>query len=325
MRIGPLVLASPTVLAPLAGITNLPFRLLVKRLGCGLVCSEMVSANALVRRSIKTHAMLVSDPAEKPVSFQVFGSEPDALAEAARMVADAGADIVDLNLGCAVKKVVRTGAGVALMRDPRHAAAVFAAVRKAVGIAFTIKIRSGWDHSGDQALAIARIAEDAGVDGISVHPRSAAQGFAGRADWSVIARVKAAVSLPVIGNGDITSPQDALAMMAQTGCDGVMVGRAAIASPWLLGRIAAAMEGRLIDDPDQDQRQRLILGYIDDMVQFCGEKTACLMLRSRLGWFVKGLPEASGFRQSIRHLASQSEAIARVTTYFRELAGADTT
>jgi len=320
MNIGSVVLDSPTVLAPLAGITNLAFRLLVKGLGCGLVCSEMVSANALVRRSAKTMAMLASDPAEKPVSFQIFGADPAVMAEAARIVAGAGADLIDLNLGCSVKKVVRTGAGAALMRDPQRAAAVFAAVRRAVAIPLTIKIRSGWDHSGDQALQIARLAQDCGVDAISVHPRSASQGFAGRADWSVIAAVKKTVGIPVIGNGDICGPEDALAMRAQTGCDGLMVGRAAIANPWLPGRIDAALKGLDLGDPDLDQRRRLILAYVADMVRCGGEKSACLMLRSRLGWFVKGLADASRFRNAIRQLGSQAEAVDRIEAYFDDLA-----
>jgi len=225
--IGAVGVPNRTVLAPLAGIGNLPFRLLCKEGGAGLVCAEMVSAKGLVYGSSKTRAMLASAPAERPLSLQIFGADPESMAEAARMVAAAGADILDINFGCSVRKVVKTGAGVALMRTPRTAAAVLQAVRQAVDIPLTVKIRSGWSAAGEQALEIARIAADCGVDAVAVHPRTASQGFAGRADWSLIGRVKALLPIPVIGNGDINTPEDAARMRDETGCDAVMVGRAA--------------------------------------------------------------------------------------------------
>ncbi|MCB2149737.1 MAG: tRNA dihydrouridine synthase DusB, partial [Deltaproteobacteria bacterium] len=228
MKIGSVETDNFTVLAPLAGITNLPLRLLAKRAGCGLVCSEMISSNGLVYGSGKTEQLLESIPEEKPLSVQLFGSNPQIMADAARIVQDSGADIVDINFGCSVKKILKSNSGAALMKDPPLANRILESVRKAVSIPVTIKIRSGWEPSGKQAMEIALLAEGCGVDAITVHPRTATQGFRGEADWSIIAAVKKALAIPVIGNGDVTSPEDALRMLNETGCDGVMVGRAAI-------------------------------------------------------------------------------------------------
>ena len=243
MNIGRLILENQTILAPLAGITNLPFRLIARRAGCALVCSEMISANGLVRNSPKTIRMLASTPAEKPLAIQIFGSEPAMMAEAAAMVASSGADIVDINFGCSVKKIVKTGAGVALMRELPQATALIRAVRRAVEIPFTIKIRSGWEKSGQQAFELARVAQECGVDAIAVHPRTASQGFGGEADWPLIAAIKKTVSIPVIGNGDIFCADDALRMLMETGCDFVMIGRAAVGNPWIFKQVDARLKG----------------------------------------------------------------------------------
>ena len=231
MQIGSLKIDNEIVLAPLAGITNLPFRLLAKKSGCGLVCSEMISANGLIHRSPKTLNMLTSELAEKPLSIQLFGSDPAIMAEAASMVEASGADILDINFGCSVKKVVKTGAGVALMREPELAEEVIKAVRNSIRIPLTIKIRSGWTASAEQAIRIGKMAEDCGIDAIAVHPRTASQGFRGFSDWNVIARLKKKLNIPVIGNGDIRLPVDAKRMKTQTGCDAVMIGRRAIGYP----------------------------------------------------------------------------------------------
>ena len=244
MKIGSVKTDNFTVLAPLAGITNLPLRLLAKRAGCGLVCSEMISANGLVYGSGKTVQLLESIPEEKPLSVQIFGSDPPIMAEAARIVQDSGADIVDINFGCSVKKILKGNSGSALMKEPPLARRILDSVRKAVTIPLTIKIRSGWEPSGKQAVEIARLAEDCGVDAIAVHPRTATQGFRGEADWSIIAAVIDALTIPVIGNGDVTTPADALRMINETGCDGVMVGRAAIGNPRIFGEILAAAQGQ---------------------------------------------------------------------------------
>lgn len=319
VKIGSLELENPVVLAPLAGITNLPFRLIAKARGCGLVCSEMISSNGLVRDSEKTWKMLESQPEEKPLSIQIFGADPAIMAEAARMVAEEGADILDINLGCSVRKIVKTGAGVSLMREPRKAGAIFKAVREAVGIPFTIKIRSGWDASGRQALEIAKIAEDSGVDALAVHPRTASQGFRGRADWPIIAEVKRRVSIPVIGNGDIVEPDDALAMRDQTGCDAVMIGRAAIGNPWIFEKILARLRGGPEPEVGMEHRFEVMAEYLDSSIRRLGEVRACRMMRSRLGWFVKGLPYSSGFRESIKLLSSRAEALELMNAYASRL------
>ncbi len=317
--IGAVSIPSRTVLAPLAGITNLPLRLLAKTWGAGLVCAEMVSANGLVHQSRKTHAMLESDPAERPISIQLFGAEPAIMAQAARMVADAGADILDINFGCSVRKIVKTGAGVALMREAQRAAAVLTAVRRAVAIPLTIKIRSGWSASGEQAVEIARIAVDCGVDALAVHPRTASQGFSGKADWPLIGRIKAQAKIPVIGNGDIAVPQDALRMLAETGCDAVMIGRAAIGNPWLFGQINSLLATGTFTEATVQQRGDAMRRYIVDTVAYCGEGVGCRMLRSRLGWFVKGLPRAGAFRERIKQLQTRAEALMAVEAYFADL------
>jgi nifR3 family TIM-barrel protein len=319
MKIGSVELDNNLVLAPLAGITDLPFRLLMKESGCGLVYSEMISANGLVYGSAKTRKMLDSRPAEKPVAVQIFGSDPAVMAEAARIVAASGADILDINFGCSVRKIVKTGAGAALMREPEKAAALLAAVRSAVSLPVTIKIRSGWDRSGSQALHIARIAEHTGVDAIAVHPRSATQGFRGSADWTIIRSVKQSVSIPVIGNGDVVHASDALQMEARTGCDAVMIGRSAIGRPWLFTRILALKAGRRPPPVSLDDRFDVIRRYLDAAVEYHGEAPACRMLRSRLGWFAKGLPFGSQFRESIKHLASEQEARKRIEAFRNRL------
>ena len=315
MKIGSVETDNFTVLAPLAGITNLPLRLLAKRAGCGMVCSEMVSANGLVYGSEKTVQLLTSIPEEKPLSVQIFGSDPSIMADAARIVQDSGADVVDINFGCSVKKILKGNSGSALMKAPPLACRILESVRKAVTIPVTIKIRSGWEPSGTQAMAIARLAENCGVDAITVHPRTATQGFRGEADWSIIAAVKRALTIPVIGNGDVTTPADALRMMAETGCNGVMVGRAAIGNPMIFSGILAAAQGWPAPVPNKGQRIDMMMRYLQDSVRYLGEKTACRMMRSRLCWFVKGMRNAGQFRSAIRFIASEKEAMDLIRQY----------
>ena len=312
MKIGSVVLDNITILAPLAGITNLPFRLLAKASGCGLVCSEMISANGLVHRSSKTHELLQSRIEEKPLSVQIFGSDPYVMAEAAAIVEASGADLLDINLGCAVKKVLKTGAGAALMKTPKKAEKIFLAVRKAISIPFTVKMRAGWDKSGNEAFAIAKVAEAGGVDGIAVHPRLATQGFGGKADWSLITAIKNSVSIPVIGNGDIVTPEDVLNMKKKTGCDAVMIGRAAIGNPWLFSQVASLMNGKESVSPDLSERFDAMTKYLNISIECFGEKRACRMMRSHLGWFVKGLRYSSRFRESIKKLSTEREALSLI-------------
>lgn len=319
IKIGSVTLENPTVMAPLAGITDLPFRLLVKAEGCALVCSEMISSNGLVYNSGKTLQLLCSTPSEKPLSVQMFGSDPAIMADAAAVIESSGADILDINFGCSVKKIVKTGAGAALMRTPEKAESILKAVRRAVKIPLTIKIRSGWDKSAKQAFDIAEIAEACGVDAIAVHPRTATQGFRGSADWSVIAAMKNRIGIPVIGNGDIVKPADAVDMLNATGCNGVMIGRIAIGNPWIFSRTLALLQGRPVLQVDLASRFAVMVQYARLSVKYSGEKSACYMMRSRLGWFVKGLPHSSSFRESVKHISSGDEALELIDAYRHKL------
>ena len=319
MQIGNLTLDNNVILAPLAGITNLPFRLLAKASGCGLVCSEMISANGLVHQSGKTEQMLNSAPEEKPISVQIFGSDPGIMAEAAAIVESKGADIVDINFGCSVRKVIKTGSGVALMKTPNQVVALLKAVRQAIRIPLTIKIRSGWDASGREALNIARIAQDCGVDAIAVHPRTAGQHFRGLADWSIIAAVKKSVGMPVIGNGDIVSARDALKMLEETGCDAVMIGRRAIGNPTFFSRVLARINGEEPAREDLSRQFDVMTQYFKASVDYIGEEAACRMMRSRLSWFTRGMRNSKKFRESIKYLSSEEEGVELIGAYRNSL------
>ena len=315
VKIGDVTLDNMTVLAPLAGITNLPMRLMAKEEGCALVCSEMVSSHGLVYKSMKTQKIMDSDAREKPLSVQIFGAEPAVMAEAAVMVEASGVDILDINFGCSVRKILKSGSGSALMRTPEIAKAVIDAVRKSIRIPLTIKIRTGWERSGAQAFETARIAEDSGVDAIAVHPRLASQGFGGKADWSLIKAIKEQCEIPVIGNGDIFTAEDALRMEKETGCDAVMIGRGAIGNPWIFSQVIALSPGESVQATAIDTRFDMMVRYLKESVAYLGEENACYMLRSRLSWFVKGMPHSSRFRESIKHISSEAEALDIIETY----------
>jgi tRNA-dihydrouridine synthase B len=315
IRIRDVPIETPAILAPLAGITNLPFRLIAKRGGAGLVCSEMISANGLIYQSQKTHQLLDSSPDEKPLSVQIFGSDPMIMADAAKMVQDSGADILDINFGCSVRKVLKTGSGSALMKVPEKARMILNAVRQAIQIPMTVKMRSGWDISGKDAILLAKIAQDCGADAIAIHPRTASQGFGGKANWALIAEIKQRVSIPVIGNGDILTPHDAIRMLAQTGCDAVMVGRAAIGKPWIFSQITALIQGKEPIPEDISRNFQMMREYLKASVGYFGEERACFMMRSRLGWFVKGLKHNSLFRESLKHLSSYQQASDNIRDY----------
>ena len=322
VNIGTVVLDNGTVFAPLAGITNLPMRLMAKEEGCGLVCSEMISSYGLVYKSRKTQKIMDSDVREKPLSVQIFGADPAVMAEAACMVEASGADILDINFGCSVRKILKSGSGAALMRTPADARSVVDAVRKAVKIPLTIKIRTGWDRSGVQAIETARMAEDCGVDAIAVHPRLASQGFGGTADWSLIKAIKIQSRIPVIGNGDIVTAEDAVRMHAETGCDAVMIGRGAIGNPWIFSQALALSRGEAVSTPAHDVRFDMMVRYLRESTAYLGEESACYMLRSRLGWFVKGMPHSSRFRESIKHISSEAEAEELIESYREVVVGA---
>jgi tRNA-dihydrouridine synthase B len=316
MRIGTLVLENPLILAPMAGITQLPFRRLAREAGCALVVSEMVSANGLVHGARKTRELLASHPSERPLSVQIFGADPQIMREAAQIVESAGADLLDVNLGCSVRRVVSQGAGAALMREPEKLAAVLNAIRSAVSLPLTVKMRTGWEPSGGQAIRAARIAEDCGVDAVAIHPRTAVQGFSGRADWSLIARLKDSVSVPVIGNGDIHGPDDVLKMQRETGCDGVMIGRASIGNPLIFAQALDLIDSSPPRRPDLHKRLHTVLRYIEYSVNHFGEGRAVPIMRSRLGWFTKGLPHSGRFRAVLSRLKTRQDVEDAVQAYF---------
>ena len=310
MKIGILKLSGKTILAPLAGITNLPFRIMAKECGCALVCSEMVSAKGIVYNSEKTLRLLDSKEEEKPLSIQIFGSCPSSMQEAALFIQEQGkADVIDINFGCSVKKVVKTGAGVALMKDFEKARNVIMAVRKAISVPLTIKIRSGWDNSGFQAFKIAEVAEECGVDGIVLHPRTAGQGFKGKADWSLITRLKERVSIPVIGNGDIQNAEQGLLMLKETGCDAVMIGRAALKNPFIFSQIQALAEQKKYNEVRADDMFSVMKKLVQYYSEYYDDKHASRILRGRLAWFIKGLPNAGHFREKLSQINSCDQAI----------------
>jgi tRNA-dihydrouridine synthase B len=314
--IGSVKLNHITVLAPLAGITNLPFRRIVKDAGCGLVCTEMVSANGLVYGSEKTWQLLKSCPEEKPLSVQIFGSDPVKMADAAVIVQESGADIIDINFGCAVKKILKNYSGVTLMKSPALTQEILTKVRNAVTIPLTIKMRTGWDASGMDAFRIAAIAQECGVDAITLHPRTAGQGFSGKSDWSLIAAIKKQIAIPVIGNGDISRPEDALRMLEETGCDAIMIGRAAIGNPWIFSQIHDLLQSKTAEPVDMKLRIETMRTYLHTSASYFGELNACRMMRSRLGWFVKGLPRSTRFRHAITKIKTCQEAEQIIDEYY---------
>jgi tRNA-dihydrouridine synthase B len=309
MQIGRLSLSNNVFLAPMAGISNLPFRRVCRRFGCGLAFTEMISANGLFRGSDKTFRYLDSMPEDSPLAAQLFGSDPAVLAEAAKRVTDRGADLVDINMGCPVKKVMKTGAGAALMKEPTaRVASILQAVRAATRLPLTVKLRSGWNRHDINAPALARIAEDCGVDAVTIHARTADQGFGGQADWDVIRQVKRQVGIPVIGNGDIRTASQAIRMIAMTGCDGVMVGRGALGNPWIFRDILFRLQGGeeslscVLGD-----REQMIFHHLDMEIKACGETIGVRNFRKHLLWYTKGLRGGGPFRQKAVSIKTRAE------------------
>jgi len=316
VTIGTLHIKNWLIMAPMSGKTNLPFRLIIKKMGAGLVITEMISAVGLSRGQTKTHAYLESHPDEKPVAAQLFGSEPDTMARSAQMVGEKGLDIVDINMGCPVKKVIKTGSGAALMRDPKKVAKILAAVRKSSPLPVTVKIRAGWSPEEANALEIASIIEDSGADGITIHPRFASQGFSGNADWDLITKIKKAVKIPVIGNGDITRPSLALKMRSETNCDGVMIGRAALTNPWIFKQILDMENKGSFDIPNLDERYQLIMDHYSLLVEYFSENRAIRIIKGLLLLYAKGLPNRRLLRGLIPEIDGREKLISIVDKYF---------
>ncbi len=300
MKIGSIKLNSKLILAPAAGISFLPFRLIAKEFGAGLCFTEMVSSEALVRNNKKTELLLKTDPLEKPVGAQIFGAKPEVMARAALILENRGFDIVDINVGCPVKKVTRNNAGVALMKNPKLLRQILLKVRKKISVPLMLKFRSGWDSHSINADEIAKIAEDSGVDAITLHPRTASQLFTGNADWNVIRHVKKSVKIPVIGNGDIFIPENAITMMNMTGCNGVMIGRGAFGNPWIFKNILRLLKKENpVEKPLAEERGRVLLRHLDHCAHLLGDKQAFLCMRKQYPWYVKNMHGASMFRNAV--------------------------
>ena len=297
-QIANIAIDPPLILAPMAGVTNRAFRLMCKRAGgCGLVTTEMFSAYAVKYRNPGTNTMIDWTDEERPVSVQVFGGDPETVAIAAKRLADAGADIIDLNFGCPVPKVAKSGSGAALLRDLDKAREILIAARRAVTIPLTIKTRAGWGVGEKQALELAKTAEICGVDAITVHGRVAAQGYSGKADWDIIAEVKASVRVPVIANGDVFGPQDAARMFAETGCDGVMIGRGALGDPWVFSRVAEYLRtGRILPVPTITEKLAAAKRHARLLTEILGEERAAREMRGHLVYYIKGMPGAPKLR-----------------------------
>ena len=317
LTIGNVTLDNNVILAPMAGVTDLPFRLLCHEMGAGLVCMEMVSAKAIYYNNKNTEELLTIHPGETPASLQLFGSDPEIVADMAARIEERPFAILDFNMGCPVPKVVNNGEGSALMKNPRLAEELLTKLVKAGKKPVTVKIRKGFDEDSVNAVEIARIAESCGVAAIAVHGRTRAQYYSGMADWDIIRQVKEAVKIPVIGNGDVDSPRAAKALLETTGCDGVMIGRAAQGNPWIFRETVRFLEdGTLLPKPDKKEKKEVILRHAALQLETKGEYTAVREMRKHLAWYTAGMPHSAHFRGMINSMETMEELLAGVEEIF---------
>lgn len=303
-------------LAPMAGVTDLPFRLICKELGCGLLYTEMINAKALCYDDKNTKKMLNILDEEHPVAVQIFGSEPEFMGKAAQILNDYPNEILDINMGCPAPKVVKNGDGSALMRNPKLAGQVLDQVVKNSKKPVTLKIRKGWDDNSVNALEIAKIAEDCGICAITIHGRTREQYYSGQADWDIIGEVKSKISIPVIGNGDVTSVEDAIRIKDHTGCDAIMIGRGAQGNPWIFKRIDHYMKtGQLLDPPSKDEKIDISIKHMDLAIKEHGEYVAVREMRKHIGWYLKGMKHSARFRDQINHMVTAKEVIDTLNQY----------
>lgn len=315
MILADLTLESNIFLAPMAGITDIPYRRIMKRFGASLVYTEMISANGLIRAGHKTRQLMLSSREEQPLGIQLFGTDPEIMAKAARE-ASPHAQLIDLNFGCPAKKVVRNGAGSALMRNPEKIGRILSAVRKATPLPLTIKIRAGWDSDSINYLEVAALAVAEGVDAVTLHPRTRTQGFGGKADWHMIRHLKEAVPVPVIGSGDIFVPEDGIEMMNRTGCDAIMVGRGSFGNPWLLRNIRNLQNKLPIFLPSRLDRYHTLREHYQMFLDCYGARRAVGHMRKHLAWYSRGLSDAGAFRHEINRIGTPEGILDAIDHFF---------
>lgn len=309
MKIGSVVIPNQVVLAPMAGVTDKAYRIIAREHGCGLIYTEMISAKALTYKNIRTKALLDLTGEEQPIAVQLFGSEPETMADAARIAVREGALILDVNMGCPVPKVVKNGEGSALLNNEDVAYRIVRAMVKAVDVPVTVKIRSGWDKENIIAVDFAKKMEEAGASAVAVHGRTREQFYAGKADWEVIKRVKEHVTIPVIGNGDIWTPEDAQEMLETTGCDAVMLGRGILGNPWLISRTVHYLQGKEVNLPTLRERINGAIKHLDLTISLKGETIGVREMRKHLAWYLKGLPYTAPLKEVIFKAVTRSEII----------------
>lgn len=319
MEIGTLKLKNPIISAPMAGISDLPYRLTMKRQGAALVFTEMISANGLFFNGKASRELLKSSPEEHPLGVQLFGEEPARLAEAVKQVEACG-ELIDLNLGCPVRKVIRSGAGSALLREPDKVARIISAVRHATSLPLTIKFRSGWDHDSINYLEIARIAVEEGVDAVTLHPRTRSQMFGGQADWGQIKQLKESLSVPVIGSGDLFSAECIKTMFEQTGCDAVMVGRGGYGNPWVISQALELLAGLPMTQPTSAERLVVVRNHFALCLENFGPQKTLGQMRKHLCWYARSMENAAGFRMQINQTRTIAEMNDRLEDFFADAA-----
>lgn len=320
LRIGSIELEMPVILAPMSGVSDLPFRVLVKKMGAGLVVSEMIASQAMIRQTRQTMKMIEKSPLEGISVVQLAGCEPHVMAEAAKLNQDLGAQIIDINMGCPVKKVVNGHAGSSLMRDELLAAQIIEATVKSVKVPVTLKMRTGWDDQNRNAPKLAKIAEDCGIQMITVHGRTRCQLYNGRADWAFIKKVKEAVKIPVVGNGDVVTCENAQDLLNQSGADGVMVGRGAYGRPWFINQVNHYLKtGKKLDDPVIESQHSILKEHVDAILIHYGETVGVKIARKQVGWYSKGLHNSADFRVAINQTESAKNMLDLIDQFYLPL------